>query len=236
MIWYSSHLDDVAQELKTDLEKGLSESEAAIRLQEYGTNKLNEKKPRSFFHRFLDQMKDAMVIILILAAIVSLGLSIYNFIQGTEGRWIEPIVIVLIVIVNGLLGVIQERKQRLPSRRSKNMSSPSARVLRDGELRTISSTALVPGDVLDMEAGDLVPADCRLISSSSFKCDESALTGESIPVEKDASADIADIAPLGDRLNMAYSGCSRFLWTCPRPRGRNWYAYRNGQDCLHAGK
>ncbi len=208
MIWYSSHLDDVAQELKTDLEKGLSESEAAIRLQEYGTNKLNEKKPRSFFHRFLDQMKDAMVIILILAAIVSLGLSIYNFIQGTEADWIEPIVIVLIVIVNGLLGVIQESKAEAALEALKNMSSPSARVLRDGELRTISSTALVPGDVLDMEAGDLVPADCRLISSSSFKCDESALTGESIPVEKDASADIADIAPLGDRLNMAYSGCA----------------------------
>ena len=208
MIWYSSHLDDVAQELKTDLEKGLSESEAAIRLQEYGTNKLNEKKPRSFFHRFLDQMKDAMVIILILAAIVSLGLSIYNFIQGTEADWIEPIVIVLIVIVNGLLGVIQESKAEAALEALKNMSSPSARVLRDGELRTISSTALVPGDVLDMEAGDLVPADCRLISSSSFKCDESALTGESIPVEKDASANIADIAPLGDRLNMAYSGCA----------------------------
>lgn len=208
MIWYSSSLDNVAQELKTDLEKGLSENEAAIRLQEYGTNKLNEKKPRSFFHRFLDQMKDAMVIILILAAIVSLGLSIYNFIQGTEADWIEPIVIVLIVIVNGLLGVIQESKAEAALEALKNMSSPSARVLRDGEIRVISSTALVPGDVLDMEAGDLVPADCRLISSSSFKCDESALTGESIPVEKDASADIADIAPLGDRLNMAYSGCA----------------------------
>ena len=126
MIWYSSHLDDVAQELKTDLEKGLSESEAAIRLQEYGTNKLNEKKPRSFFHRFLDQMKDAMVIILILAAIVSLGLSIYNFIQGTEADWIEPIVIVLIVIVNGLLGVIQESKAEAALEALKNMSSPSA--------------------------------------------------------------------------------------------------------------
>ena len=125
-------------------------------------------------------MKDAMVIILILAAIVSLGLSIYNFIQGTEADWIEPIVIVLIVIVNGLLGVIQESKAEAALEALKNMSSPSARVLRDGEIRVISSTALVPGDVLDMEAGDLVPADCRLISSSSFKCDESALTGESI--------------------------------------------------------
>ena len=82
------------------------------------------------------------------------------------------------------------------------MSSPSAKVLRDGEIRTISSTDLVPGDIVDIEAGDLVPADCRLISSASFKCDESALTGESVPVEKNAAVEVADIAPLGDRLNI----------------------------------
>ena len=208
MIWYSNKLDDAVQELNTNLETGLSDGEAAIRLQEHGANKLSEKKPRTFFQRFLDQMKDVMVIILIIAAVVSLGLSIYNFSKGAEADWIEPIVIVLIVIVNGLLGVIQESKAEAALEALKNMSSPSAKVLRDGEIRTISSTDLVPGDIVDIEAGDLVPADCRLISSASFKCDESALTGESVPVEKNAAVEVADIAPLGDRLNMAYSGCA----------------------------
>ena len=208
MIWYSDKLDDVVRELNTDLAQGLSDSEAAVRLQEHGSNRLNEKKPRSFLQRFLDQMKDVMIIILLIAALISLGLSIYNFIQGAEADWIEPIVIVLIVIVNGLLGVIQESKAEAALEALKNMSSPSAKVLRDGEMRSIPSTDLVPGDIVDIEAGDLVPADCRLLSSASFKCDESALTGESVPVEKDAAVEIPDIAPLGDRLNMAYSGCA----------------------------
>ena len=203
MIWYSDKLDDVVRELNTDLAQGLSDSEAAVRLQEHGSNRLNEKKPRSFLQRFLDQMKDVMIIILLIAALISLGLSIYNFIQGAEADWIEPIVIVLIVIVNGLLGVIQESKAEAALEALKNMSSPSAKVLRDGEMRSIPSTDLVPGDIVDIEAGDLVPADCRLLSSASFKCDESALTGESVPVEKDAAVEIPDIAPLGDRLNMA---------------------------------
>ena len=208
MIWYSDKLDDVVRELNTDLAQGLSDSEAAVRLQEHGSNRLNEKKPRSFLQRFLDQMKDVMIIILLIAALISLGLSIYNFIQGAEADWIEPIVIVLIVIVNGLLGVIQESKAEAALEALKNMSSPSAKVLRDGEMRSIPSTDLVPGDIVDIEAGDLVPADCRLLSNASFKCDESALTGESVPVEKDAAVEIPDIAPLGDRLNMAYSGCA----------------------------
>ena len=180
MIWYSDKLDDVVRELNTDLAQGLSDSEAAVRLQEHGSNRLNEKKPRSFLQRFLDQMKDVMIIILLIAALISLGLSIYNFIQGAEADWIEPIVIVLIVIVNGLLGVIQESKAEAALEALKNMSSPSAKVLRDGEMRSIPSTDLVPGDIVDIEAGDLVPADCRLLSSASFKCDESALTGESV--------------------------------------------------------
>ena len=168
MIWYSDKLDDVVRELNTDLAQGLSDSEAAVRLQEHGSNRLNEKKPRSFLQRFLDQMKDVMIIILLIAALISLGLSIYNFIQGAEADWIEPIVIVLIVIVNGLLGVIQESKAEAALEALKNMSSPSAKVLRDGEMRSIPSTDLVPGDIVDIEAGDLGPADCRLLCSACF--------------------------------------------------------------------
>ena len=161
-------------------------------------------------------MKDTMVIILILAAAISLGLSIYNHFQGQEADWIEPIVILLIVVINGILGVIQESKAEAALEALKNMSSPAARVLRDGELQIVKSTELVPGDVVEVEAGDLVPADCRLLSSVSLKCDEAALTGESVPADKFPAEDI-------DLYRMR---C--FLWACPRLGCRNRYAYGNG--------
>ena len=208
MIWHSEPLDRVAGELKTDLENGLSGGEAAALLRENGPNKLDEKPPRSFIRRFFDQLKDAMVIILIIAAAVSLGLSVYHALTGGEADWIEPIVILAIVLLNALLGVIQESKAEAALEALKNMSAPAARVIRDGTLQTVKSTELAPGDVIEMEAGDLVPADCRLIATTSFQCDESALTGESVPAAKDAAAPVAGIAPLGDRVNMAYAGCA----------------------------
>ena len=207
MIWYSSNSDDVLNELNTDPLSGLSESEAAERLKTYGLNKLDEKPPRTFFQKFADQLKDAMVVILMIAA-VSLGLSIYNVLNNGEPEWVESIAILLIIIINAVLGVIQESKAEAALEALKNMSAPSARVLRGGELKTIKSTELVPGDIIEIQAGDLVPADCRLLESASLRCDESALTGESVPAEKDAGAEIPEIAPLGDRLNMAYSGCA----------------------------
>ncbi len=207
MIWHSDTTEAVLQELQTDRTRGLSAETAANRLQEHGPNVLQEKKPRTFFQRFLDQMKSAMVIILLIAALVSIGLNIYHMIQGESGDWVEPIVIVAIVLLNALLGVIQESKAEAALQALKNMSAPSARVWRDGALQVISSHELVPGDIVEMEAGDLIPADCRLLDASAFKCDESALTGESLPVDKLADADVPDIAPLGDRINMAYSGC-----------------------------
>ena len=145
MIWYSESLENVTKELQTDLEKGLGSEQAAALLKEHGPNKLNEKPPRSFFQRFLDQMKDVMVIILIIAAAVSLGLSVYHTFTGGQGDWIEPIVIILIVVINGLLGVIQESKAEAALEALKNMSAPEAKVLRDGMLQSVKSTDLVPG-------------------------------------------------------------------------------------------
>ncbi len=208
MIWYSDKLEEVARELDTNLDRGLTQEQVEERLKQWGPNKLDEKPPRTFFRRFLDQMKDVMVIILIIAALISLGLSIYNFAKGEEAEWIEPMVIMVIVVINGLLGVIQESKAEAALEALKNLSAPSAKVWRNGALQTVTSTQLVPGDIIEVEAGDLVPADCRLLSSASLKCDEAALTGESLPVEKTADAAIPDIAPLGDRLNMLYSGCA----------------------------
>lgn len=208
MAWYSEKIENVISELNTNIETGLSANEVTKRLETYGQNKLNEKKKRTFLQRFFDQMKDAMVIILFIAAGISLFINIYHAMIGGEAEWIEPIVIIAIVILNAILGVVQESKAEAALEALKNMSAPSAKVIRDGELIVISSSDIVPGDIIRIEAGDMVPADCRLISSSSLKCDEAALTGESVPVEKQYDASIVEDAPLGDRINMIYSGCA----------------------------
>ncbi len=208
MIWHTGTATDVMQELDTDSTSGLSAAEAQRRQQEYGVNKLHEKPPRTFFERFFAQMQDTMVIILLLAALVSLGLCLYNALRGLEADWAEPIVIVAILLLNAIIGVIQESKADAALEALKNMSAPNARVVRDGTLQVISSTELVPGDIVKFEAGDLIPADCRLLQTARLQCDEAALTGESLPVDKDATAAIATTAPLGDRLNMVYSGCA----------------------------
>ena len=203
MIWYSESLDKVCQELGTDPETGLTEEAVQHRREQYGANKLGEKPPRSFLMRFFDQMKDVMVIILIIAALVSLGLSIYHALTGGEPDWIEPIVILVIVVVNGILGVIQESKAEAALAALKNMSAPTAKAVRTGVKTVVKAADLVPGDIIELEAGDLVPADCRLIESAGLKCDESSLTGESVPADKDAGTQVDTIAPLGDRVNMA---------------------------------
>lgn len=208
MNWYSKSIEQVAKELETDIEKGLSTEQITMRLEKYGQNKLKEKPPKTNLQRFIDQMKDVMIIILLIAAAISLGLSIYHSLNGQEADWVEPIVIVLIVLLNGVLGVIQESKAEAALEALKKMSAPLARVLRGGNVDSVASSELVPGDIVLLEAGDFVPADCRLIQSASLKTDEAALTGESLPVEKDAMASIQDDAPLGDRLNMVYSGCA----------------------------
>ncbi len=208
MIWHTGTTADVIRELRTDQDTGLTADEALRRRQEYGANKLHEKPPRTFFERFFAQMRDTMVIILLLAALVSLGLCIYNALRGLEADWAEPIVIVAILLLNAIIGVVQESRADAALEALKNMSAPHARVIRDGTLQMISSTELTPGDIVEFEAGDLIPADCRLLQTSRLQCDESALTGESVPVDKDATAESASTAPLGDRLNMVYAGCA----------------------------
>ena len=208
MNWQSESLKDVLLKLETNAEQGLSAQQVTARLEEYGPNKLKEKPPRTFWQRFIDQIKDVMIIILLIAALISFGMSIYHYLSGHKADWIEPIAIVIIVILNAMLGVIQESKAEAALEALKKMSAPLARVLRDGQEMSVSSAELVPGDIVILEAGDFVPADCRLIHSASLKIDEAALTGESVPVEKNAQASIEEDAPLGDRLNMAYSGCA----------------------------
>lgn len=208
MIWHSEQSQAVLSQLETDRDRGLTTEKAQAKLHKYGQNKLDEKPPRSLLQRFGDQMKNGMVIILLVAAVISLGVSIYNAVGGGEADWVDPIVIMVIVVVNAALGVLQESKAEKALDALKTMAAPAARVWRDGVLQQLPSTELVPGDVIEMDAGDMVPADCRLLETASLRCDESALTGESVPVEKDETAEVLDMAPLGDRLNMAYSGCA----------------------------
>jgi Ca2+-transporting ATPase len=196
-------LNDLLSGLGTDMAKGLSVEEAQKRLSQYGENKLKEKKKKSFLARFFEQFKDVMILILIAAALVSFATAIY---EG-EG-FFEPVLILLIVILNAFIGVIQENKAEKALDALKSLSAPNAKVIRNGTAGVIEASKLVPGDIIMLEAGDFVPSDARLIESASLKVEESALTGESVPAEKDALAEVAENDPLGDRHNMVYSGCS----------------------------
>ena len=208
MIWHSNDRQAVLNELQVDPAVGLSSETAAKRLKEYGENRLQEKKSLTFFQRLGKQLKDTMVVILMIAAAISLVVCIYEeFFQKAHGEWAEPIVIVAIVILNAILGVIQESRAEAALAALKNLSAPHARVRRDGMVTTVSSHELVPGDIVELEAGDLVPADCRILEAYSLRSNESALTGESIPTEKMVEGEFEDITPLADRTNMLYASC-----------------------------
>lgn len=205
MSFSNKPVKEVLEILGTDEHKGLSGSAAETLLLQSGPNKLNEKKKKSFLERFFDQFKDVMILILIAAAIVSF---IIACVEKNPGEFFEPALILLIVILNALMGVMQENKAEKALDALKNMSVPHAKVVRDGVETIIDAANLVVGDIIHLEAGDFVPADARLITSASLKSEESALTGESVPSEKDAAVIIPENAPIGDRTNMVFSGCS----------------------------
>ena len=192
------------EELHTG-EDGLTDKEAESRLIEYGENKLNEKKKKSLALRFFEQFKDVMIIILLIAAVISFVVACVG---DDPMEFIEPALIVLIVILNAVLGLVQENKAEKALDALKNMSAPHARVIRGGTEHVISASRVVPGDIIRLEAGDFVPADARLTESANLKTDESALTGESLPAEKDADVIVASDAPIGDRDNYIFSGCA----------------------------
>jgi Ca2+-transporting ATPase len=189
----------------TDEKNGLSSDEAKKRLEKYGENKLIEKKKKSNLARFADQFKDVMILILIAAAVVSFTMIC---IEKNWGEIFEPALILIIVILNAVIGVYQEGKAEKALDALKSMSAPHARVIRDGRELVIDAAMLVPGDIIKLEAGDFVPADARLLKSVSLKSEESALTGESVPSEKDAESIPDEKAPIGDRTNTVFSGCS----------------------------
>ena len=195
----------VVQALDSDITNGLTEEQVIELRNRYGANKLKEKKKKTNFQRFIDQFKDVMILILIAAAAISFAIACT---QNDPEEFFEPILILVIVIVNAIIGTIQESNAEKALEALKNLSAPHARVIRGGEEKIIDAVDLVPGDIIRLEAGDFVPADARLIRSVSLKSEESALTGESVPSDKDANVVTDEKAPLGDRVNMVFSGCS----------------------------
>ena len=205
MTAYSEEKQIVIQELHSDEHAGLTSAQAAELQNEFGKNRLREKKKKTNLQRFADQFKDVMILILIVAAIISFAIACVGH---DPAEFFEPLLILLIVIINAVMGVLQESKAEKALNALQNLSAPHARAMRDDKEVILDAAELVPGDIIRLEAGDFVPADARLLKSVSLKSEESALTGESVPSEKDADAIIPQNAPLGDRSNMVYSGCS----------------------------
>ncbi len=202
---YAQSKKEVLEKLGSDGEKGLSRKKVEKLREQYGPNELKEEKKKTNLQRFLAQFKDAMIIILIVAAAVSF---IIACVEKDPMEFFEPLLILLIVVLNAVMGMLQESKAEKALEALRNMSAPKARVIRDGMEEVIDAADLVPGDMFHLEAGDFVPADGRLIKSAGLKCEESALTGESLPEEKNADDIVDENTPLGDRTNMVYSGCS----------------------------
>ncbi len=205
MNFHSEDLQSVLAEVNANAETGLTKEEVKKRTEKFGSNKLQEKKKKSWATKFFEQFKDVMIIILIIAAVVSFVIAC---VEKNPKEFFEPVLILLIVILNAIMGVVQESKAEKALDALNNMSAPHARVIRDGEEKIINACDLVPGDIIVLEAGDFVPADARLIKSVSLKSEESALTGESVPTEKDAEKQVKAKAPIGDRSNMVFTGCS----------------------------
>ena len=200
-MWHSCSVEEIAKNLKTNINIGLSDDEAQKRFERYGPNNLKEKKKESIFVKFLKQFNDFMIITLIIAAIISAVVSKLN----GEADYIDSIIIVAIVIFNAIMGLVQEQKAEKSLEALKKMTAPNAKVRRNGRVQEIDATMVVPGDIVILEAGNYVPADCRLINSYNLKIEESALTGETIPSLKDSSKILKENTAMGDLCNMVFA-------------------------------
>lgn len=199
---YQYSCEELTKQLHTDINCGLGEKRAASLLHKYGKNQLTQKKQDSILKNFFDQFKDFMIITLLIAAAISFGISCLEH----HIDFIEPGIILAIVIINAVLGVVQEAKAKRSLEALKNLSAPLALVIRDGEMKQIDSTLLVPGDIIVLEAGNLVPADARILSVMGLSIEESTLTGETNPIEKCTKPFRASTLPIAEQKNMAFSG------------------------------
>lgn len=198
---YSQSREKAVQTLGTDPARGLNQRECQRRLEQYGKNELRPAKRRGLPARFFSQFQDLMVLILLAAAAVSFAVS---WVRG-DGEYVDSLIILAIVVCNAVIGTVQEVRADRAIQALKKLSSPHAWVIREGRRQRVESSQLAPGDLVVLQAGDLVPADLRLLKSAELKIEESALTGESVPAEKDAGARCPQNAPLGERKNMAFA-------------------------------
>ena len=196
--WHSKTTTEVLDQLNVTVQDGLTDSEAKKRLDQYGPNELKSAERESLFMRFLDQMKDPMIIVLLIAAVLS-------FVSSGFTDWVDSVIILLIVIVNAVISISQEDNAEKALEALRKMSAPLAKVIRNGSMTRVETNLLVPGDIIVLEAGDLVPADARILECANLKADEAAMTGESVPVTKSALDSLPEDTALGDRKNMVIS-------------------------------
>ena len=202
-MWHTKNIKEVEKELRTNIKTGLGDKDVLIRQDEFGKNKIEEGKKESLLVKFINQFKDFMIIILIIAAIIS---AVVSYLEGT-GDYFDSIIIIAIVLFNGLMGLIQEAKAEKSIEALKKMSAPVAKVRRNGKVLTVNGEDIVPGDIVILETGCYVPADIRLINTYNLKVEESSLTGETEAVEKDENAVFNNQkVPLGDMKNMVFAG------------------------------
>ena len=202
-MWHTKNIKEVEKELRTNIKTGLGDKDVLIRQDEFGKNKIEEGKKESLLVKFINQFKDFMIIILIIAAIIS---AVVSYLEGT-GDYFDSIIIIAIVLFNGLMGLIQEAKAEKSIEALKKMSAPVAKVRRNGKVLTVNGEDIVPGDIVILETGCYVPADIRLINTYNLKVEESSLTGETEAVEKDENALFNNQkVPLGDMKNMVFAG------------------------------
>ena len=202
-MWHTKNIKEVEKELRTNIKTGLGDKDVLIRQDEFGKNKIEEGKKESLLVKFINQFKDFMIIILIIAAIIS---AVVSYLEGT-GDYFDSIIIIAIVLFNGLMGLIQEAKAEKSIEALKKMSAPVAKVRRNGKVLTVNGEDIVPGDIVILETCCYVPADIRLINTYNLKVEESSLTGETEAVEKDENALFNNQkVPLGDMKNMVFAG------------------------------
>ena len=202
MLWVKDRIDDVINRLNTSVSTGLSSAEVDARIKKYGLNEFEEAKKESLLKKIGHHLMEITAIILLVAAAIAAYMAIVE-----DQGWPKVFVILSIVIINIILGIYQESKAEKALDALKKLNSSQTTVIRDGTKQKVDASQLVPGDIIELNAGDIITADARLIDASSLQVEESGLTGESVPVEKDPNAIISDTVPLGDRLNMVYSGC-----------------------------
>jgi len=202
-MWHTKAINEVEVNFRTNVSSGLDSNEVEERKKHFGENKLADKKKESIFIKFIKQFNDFMIIILIIASIIS---AVVAKMDGS-GDYIDSAIIIAIVVLNAIMGVVQEAKAEKSLEALKEIAAPVAKVRRDGKIITIKAEEVVPGDIVLLEAGNYVPADARLIKTSNLKVEEASLTGETLPVLKDENVILDKDVPIGDMLNMVFSSC-----------------------------